>query len=189
MMTSAEREAKGWYCRLLIQGFLKEMDVAVPEKEQEYEQIAYGVRPMVAGLISLYEATGEAEYLKMAGLAGSWLFGNNAAHQQMYDPMTGRCFDGIRDSVTINKNSGAESTIEALHSLVELERYPVAMKLLNYRRVRSGESANSLYALFVRRTPNGENSHGDELTLVLDLKKSKVVVLEGEKSRRYGASK
>ena len=194
MIESAEREAKGWYTRLLIQGFLKEMDVALPEKKLEYEQIAYAARPMIIGLIRLYEATGKAEYLTMAGLAGSWLFGNNAAHQQMYDPMTGRCFDGIKDSVTINKNSGAESTIEALHVLVELERYPVAMGLLTYRHVRSGESANSLYAVFVRRsttrlveTPYGENSQGDELTLVLDLKRSKVVVLEGEKSRKYGA--
>jgi hypothetical protein len=182
MIASAEREAKGWYSRLLIQGFLKEMDVAAPEKKLEYEQIAYSVRPMIVGLIRLYEATGTTEYLKMAGLAGSWFFGNNAAHEQMYDPVTGRGYDGIKDSVTINKNSGAESTIEALHSLVELERYPVAMKLLNYRRVRSGESANSLYALF-------ENSQSDELTLVLDFKKSKMVVLEGEKSRKYGAGK
>ena len=180
MIASAEREAKGWYSRLLIQGFLKEMDVAAPGKKLEYEQIAYAARPMIIGLIRLYEATGKAEYLTMAGLAGSWFFGNNVAHQQMYDPMTGRCYDGIRDSVTINKNSGAESTIEALHSLIEVERYPVAMKLLNYHRVRSGESANALYAKF-------ENSQGDELTLVLDLKKSKVVVLEGEKSKKYGA--
>jgi len=199
MIKSAEREAKGWYSRLLIQGFLKEMDVAAPRKKLEYEQIAYGVRPMIVGLIRLYEATGKTEYLKMAGLAGSWFFGNNAAHEQMYDPVTGRCYDGIRDSVTINRNSGAESTIESLHALVELERYPVAMKLLNYRRVRSSESANSLYAVFVRRsttpdgsghrrlveTPYGENSQGDELTLVLDLKRSKVVVLEGEKSKKY----
>ncbi len=189
MIASAEREAKGWYSRLLIQGFLKEMDVATPEKKLEYEQIAYAMRPMIIGLIRLYEATGKTEYLKMAGLAGSWFFGNNAAHEQMYDPVTGRGYDGIKDSVTINRNSGAESTIEALHSLVELERYPVAMKLLNYRRVRSGQSANSLYAVFVRRTPYGENSQSDELTLVLDLKRSKVVVLEGEESRKYGTGK
>ena len=34
-----------------------------------------------------------------------------------------------------------------------------------------------------------ENPHCDELTLVLDLKKSNVVVLEGEKSRRFSAGK
>ena len=207
MIQSAEREARGFYSRLLIEGFLKEMDVTRPDNKVLFEQIAYAVRPMAVGLVRLYEATGNEEYLTMAGLAASWFFGNNVLGQSMYDPSTGRCFDGIIDSTALNRNSGAESTIEALYALVEIERYPVAMKLLNYRRactpafrfgfpeagrpqcsvtarrrVRSGESANSLYAVF-------ENSQGDELTLVLDLKRSKVVVLEGEKSRKYGAGK
>ena len=32
----------------------------------------------------------------------------------MYDHETGRCFDGINARNSINKNSGAESTIECL---------------------------------------------------------------------------
>ena len=35
----------------------------------------------------------------------------------MYDPATGRCYDGINSPVDINRNSGAESTIEALLAL------------------------------------------------------------------------
>jgi len=35
----------------------------------------------------------------------------------MYDPKTGRCYDGIVSKNNVNKNSGAESTIEALPSL------------------------------------------------------------------------
>ena len=182
MIASAEREAKGFYSRLLINGFLKEMDIADTTKNLKYEQIAYAVRPMSVGLIRLYEATKNPVYLKMAGLAAAWLFGNNPPGETIYDSSTGRCYDGIRDSVTVNKNSGAESTIEALHTLVELERYPAAMKLLNYHHVRRGESAKTLYAVF-------QNLKGDELTLVLDLKKSRVAVLEGEKSKRYGIGK
>jgi len=178
MIESAEREAKGFYSRLLIQGFMKEMDVAAPEKKIEYEQIAYGLRPMVVGLIRLYEATGKSEYLKMAGLAGSWFFGNNTLHQQMYDPATGRCFDGLTDSISVNKNSGAESTIEALHSMIELERFPQAMKYLSYHKVKSGETSDYVYGVF-------ENSSGNQLTLALDLKKSKLMVLEGEKSQEF----
>lgn len=178
MIQSAEREAKGFYSRLLIQGFMKEMDIAAPEKKIEYEQIAYGIRPMVVGLIRLYEATGKSEYLKMAGLAGSWFFGNNTLHQQMYDPATGRCFDGLTDSTTVNKNSGAESTIEALHSMIELERFPEAIKYLNYRKVKSGETSDYIYGVF-------ENSSGNQLTLALDLKKSKLMLLEDEKSKMF----
>ncbi len=182
MIASAEREAQGWYSRLLIHGFKKEIDCADTSKAMTYEQIAYGVRPMAVGLVRLYEATGKKEYLKMAGLACSWFFGNNSLQQQMYDTSTGVCFDGITDSTKVNKNSGAESTIEALHSVLEVGRFPEARKYLNYRKVRNGMKSNSLYAVF-------ENSQGDELTLVLDLKKSKVVMLEGEKSEKYGVGK
>ena len=48
----------------------------------------------------------------------------------MYDPETGRCFDGILSETEINKNSGAESTIEALYAILEIEANPVAKKKL-----------------------------------------------------------
>lgn len=178
MIASAEREATGFYSRLLIQGFKKEMDVAAPGQTIEYEQIAYGIRPLVVGLIRLYEATGKSKYLQMAGLAGSWFFGNNTLQQQMYDPGTGRCFDGLSDSTTVNRNSGAESTIEALHSLIELERFTEATKYLYYRKVKNGTTQKYIYGVF-------EDSSGNELTLALDLKKSNVMVLEGKKSKAF----
>ncbi len=171
MIASAEREAEGWYGRLLIQGFMKEMDVAAPEKKIEYEQIAYGLRPMIVGLIRLYEATSKAEYLKMAGLAGSWFFGNNKLNQQMYDLKAGRCFDGMTDSTMVNKNSGAESTIEALHSLIELEQYPEAMKYITYRKVKNVDERSVLSAVF-------EDASENHVSLKLDLRKSKLVVQE-----------
>jgi hypothetical protein len=49
----------------------------------------------------------------------------------MYDPQTGRCFDGINDKENINKNSGAESTIEALLTLIEVENNPITRKILH----------------------------------------------------------
>ena len=177
MIGSAEREAIGFYSRLLIDGFLKEIDVS-SRTTTVFEQIAYGVRPMAIGLLRLYEANRKPEYLKMAGLAGAWLFGNNDLRQQMYDPSTGRCFDGIRDSATINKNSGAESTIEALATVLELERYPIAKGLLYYRRIASGSSPGFSYALF--RGPAGK-----ETTLLLDLRKSRIQFLDGSRSREF----
>ncbi len=178
MIASAEREAQGWYSRLLILGFKKEIDCADTSKAMTYEQIAYGVRPVAVGLVRLYEATGKKEYLKMAGLACSWFFGNNSLQQQMYDSSTGVCFDGITDSTKVNKNSGAESTIEALHSVLEVGRFPEAKKYLNYRRVRSGTKSNYLYGVF-------ENSSGNQVTLALDIKKSKLMVFEEEKSKEF----
>jgi hypothetical protein len=148
MIASARREADGWYLRLLCKGFAKEMDVRDPESRQEYEQIAYGVRPMAVGLIRLYEATGRREYLVMAGLAAAWLMGNNPVGEPVYDPASGRGYDGISGERGLNRNSGAESTIEALLTLTEVEKYPEAMKYLRYRRDSTTSTVTGLRAVF-----------------------------------------
>jgi hypothetical protein len=150
MINSARREADGFYVRLLVEGLLREMDLANPDTRKEFDQIAYGIRPMAVGLLRLYDATGNADYLRLAGLAASWFFGNNAAGIAMYDSSTGRCFDGILSKSEVNRNSGAESTIEALMTLLELEPYPEALRYCRFIRERS----DSLRADFV--SPAGE---------------------------------
>lgn len=150
LVQSARREADGFYTRLLAQGFRKEMDLADQGKFKEFEQIAYFVRPMAVGLLRLYDVTGRVEYLRLAGLTASWLFGNNPLGEPVYDPATGRCFDGLRNKSELNKNSGAESTIEALLTLTELQAYPEALKFSNYRKAQS----DSLRAEFV--SPSGD---------------------------------
>ncbi len=95
-------------------------------------QIAYGTNMLVLTYTSLYEATDIERYAIYAGLAGSWYFGDNMAGVQMYDPATGRVFDGINGPVSwrVNRNSGAESTIEALMSMIALQNIPKAVDLL-----------------------------------------------------------
>jgi hypothetical protein len=178
MVASAEREVRGFYTRLLIQGFLKWMDLADPEGRKEYEQIAYGIRPMAVGLLRTYEATGRREYAAMAGLAGAWLMGNNPLGQKMYDPQTGRCFDGISAPGDLNRNSGAESTIEALLTLVELEHHPEALRYLRYRRVSHAVSGDTLHALY-------RNDRGVPLTILLDRSEGSVRVLEGAEHEAF----
>jgi hypothetical protein len=178
MVESARREAEGWYSRLLIEGFMKELDVADSTKRTGFEQIAYAVRPVAVGLIRLYEATNDPRYLTMSGLAASWLLGNNVLGQPMYDSANGRCFDGIRDSTTLNRNSGAESTIEALATLVEVEQLPLARRYLYYKKVFSRRGSDYIYGLF-------RNPAGEELTLAIDLKKPELLILEGAKSAEF----
>ena len=177
-VASAEREAQGWYARLLMEGFLKEMDVAGGTAPARFEQIAYGVRPMALGLLYLYEATHRNEYLVMAGLAGSWLTGNNPARSPVYDPATGRCLDGIRDSTTLNLNSGAESTIEALAMLLEVERYPGAAAYLRCVRAASGTVHGVAYAVF-------RDGRGAEATLTREIAGGKLTVYTGDESRAF----
>jgi len=176
MIASAEREARGFYSRLLIDGLLKEWNFAVPQKKIEYEQIAYGIRPMAVGLLRLYDATGNRVYLTMAGLAAAWFFGNNVLDQPMYDPTTGRCFDGITDSTHLNRNSGAESTIEALYTLLEVEQYSLARRYLTYKKVATMSTKEMISASFRDRG-------GDEVVLGLNLKTGKLFSREERGTR------
>ncbi len=175
---SAEREADGFYSRLLIHGWMKEMDVAVRGKTTAYEQIAYGIRPMAVGLLRLYDATKNERYLKMAGLAASWLFGNNSLRQTMYDTATGRCFDGITNAATLNRNSGAESTVEALYTVTELERYPSAKPFLYYVRTDAFTSGTREAGVFT-------DEKGNMAVLVIDTATKAVALLEGDAAARF----
>jgi len=86
-------------------------------EKQQFAQIAYGFRPLIWACMEAFTLTGEKKYKERALEITSWFNGNNIAHQKMYDQATGRCFDGIVSETEVNKNSGAESTIEALLSL------------------------------------------------------------------------
>lgn len=117
---AAKREADLYFARLLKDGWLQEWQLGKEAQAKRFPQIAYGVRCMAVGLLRLYEATGDTNYARQAIQAASWLWGNNAAQTPMYDPQTGRCFDGIEDSTKVNLNSGAESTIEGLLTVMEI---------------------------------------------------------------------
>jgi len=126
---SAAREANTFYAWQLAAGRIKELGV-MPVREG---QIAYGTNTMVQAFMNLYAATGDASYARMGGLAASWFFGNNLAHAQMYDPATGRGFDGIDAAFKVNLNAGAESTIEALMALQAVAHVPEAARYIQYQ--------------------------------------------------------
>jgi hypothetical protein len=86
-------------------------------EQHQFPQIAYGFRPMIWACAEAYKISGDEVYLKRAKEIATWFTGKNIANQQMYNPATGRCYDGIVSKSDVNMNSGAESTIEALLSL------------------------------------------------------------------------
>ena len=61
---------------------------------------------------------------RLAGVAAAWYFGANASGAPMYDPATGVTFDGVAADGTVNHNSGAESTIHGLLSMLALDGAP-----------------------------------------------------------------
>jgi hypothetical protein len=122
-------EIDHFYPAVLAAGGLNHFSVRVTDKkvnvydQASFPQIAYGRRPMVWAALKAYDVTGEKKYLTMARELASWFSGNNPAKAVMYDPATGRGFDGISSPDQINKNAGAESTIEALLTVQALENF------------------------------------------------------------------
>jgi hypothetical protein len=128
IIDSAVQEAEQFYPRLLVYGWMHSIRFDESPAIKAFERIAYQVRCVAVGLIRLYEVAGDARYAIMAGLAGSWLTGNNIAETPMYDPATGRGYDGLKSETKANFNAGAESTIEALYTILEIENYPEAAR-------------------------------------------------------------
>ncbi len=81
---------------------------------KDFSQIAYGMNSTYRGINLLAAVTGNPEYKTLSEKVFAWFKGENIASTQMYDPVSGRCFDGINSIDKVNHNSGAESTIECL---------------------------------------------------------------------------
>jgi hypothetical protein len=99
--------------------------------ENKYDQIAYGVEPMVFAAIEAYKETNDDKYADIAGHLAAWFLGANDAGVNMYDVATGRGYDGISSPSNVNYNAGAESTIESLLSLQNVENYPAVKTALD----------------------------------------------------------
>jgi hypothetical protein len=90
----------------------------------DHVQIAYGAHSRVESLLAAAEAANRPGLRQVAGIAAAWFFGNNPVGVAMYDPATGRTYDGINPNDTnnpVNRNSGAESTIHGLLTMLILD--------------------------------------------------------------------
>ena len=101
--------------------------------EKQFDQIAYGITPMALAAAEAYSITSEDKYADIAGRIAAWYLGANKAGLIMYEKETGRGFDGLSSS-SINSNSGAESTIEALLCFQLIEKYPAIKAAVNKYR-------------------------------------------------------
>lgn len=90
----------------------------------ETVQIAYGVDSRVQSLLAVADTTGTDVAGTLAALHASWFFGANRAGTAMYSPATGVTFDGLEADGRINDNSGAESTIHGLLTMLALDAHP-----------------------------------------------------------------
>lgn len=87
-------------------------------------QIAYGVDSRVQNLLTTSDAAGLPGLGSLAAMNASWFFGANRAGAAMYNPVTGIAYDGLAADGTVNRNSGAESTIHGLLTMLALDAHP-----------------------------------------------------------------
>jgi hypothetical protein len=87
-------------------------------------QIAYGADSRVQSLLAVADATGSDGFTDLAVMQAAWFFGANRSGAVMYDPATGVTYDGIQPNGDVNRNSGAESTIHGLLTMLALDARP-----------------------------------------------------------------
>lgn len=156
---SARKEADGLWGRFLLAGQIP-TEVSSDGTATWYPQIAYGIGSIVDGYLALAEISSDPRYAVFAGLTAGWFLGANPERLSMYDEKTGRTFDGIDgpNPLKVNRNAGAESTVEALLALQRVTSNPIAAEYLHYRPV--GELSTSLASVPNQREyvgPAGEH--------------------------------
>lgn len=110
-------------------------------------QIAYGIDSRVQNLLTTADAAGLPGLRSLAAMHASWFFGANRAGQPMYDPATGVTYDGLAPDGTVNRNSGAESTIHGLLSMIALDAHPaVRTQAVGWNRTPSRAGLISIEA-------------------------------------------
>lgn len=109
-------------------------------------QIAYGADARLQSLVATADATGRTSAHELAGIVAAWFFGANPAGEAMYDPATGRTFDGISGTGQVNHNSGAESTIHGLLSMLVLDEHPGIATLARTAQIQQRDGTLTLQA-------------------------------------------
>jgi hypothetical protein len=108
-------------------------------------QIAYGTDSRLQSLIATADATGR-HARTLAGMFAAWYFGANPAGTPMYDPTTGRTYDGISADGSVNPNSGAESTIHGQLSMIALDQNPGIARLARVATVQERLGTTTMQA-------------------------------------------
>jgi glycosyltransferase involved in cell wall biosynthesis len=89
-----------------------------------HEPARFDQQPVEAGAtvsacLEAYRVTQDPAWMTEARSAFEWFLGRNDLGQDLYDPTTGGCCDGLQED-RINRNQGAESTLAFLLSLAEM---------------------------------------------------------------------
>ncbi|WP_157210261.1 hypothetical protein [Nocardioides aequoreus] len=105
-------------------------------------QIAYGADSRVQNLLAHGTRAGD----ELAGVHAAWFFGANNAGVPTYDPATGVTIDGVEADGRVNQNSGAESTIHGLLTMLQLDAHPRVAEIARTAEIGDGVGVTELQA-------------------------------------------
>jgi len=84
-----------------------------------FDQQPIEANATVSACLEAYRATQDPSWMAEARSAFEWFLGRNDLGQEVYDPATGGCCDGLQED-RVNRNQGAESTLAFHLSLAEM---------------------------------------------------------------------
>lgn len=87
----------------------------------------------VSACLEAYRVTQDAAWMAEARSAFEWFLGRNDLGQELYDPGTGGCCDGLQED-RVNRNQGAESTLAFLLALAEMSRLETSLAAFRQAR-------------------------------------------------------
>jgi glycosyltransferase involved in cell wall biosynthesis len=89
------------------------------QQPARFDQQPVEANATVSACLEAFRATQDSAWINEARSAFEWFLGRNDLGQDLYDPATGGCCDGLQED-RINRNQGAESTLAFLLSLAEM---------------------------------------------------------------------
>lgn len=99
----------------------------------QFDQQPIEANATVAACLEAYRVTTEPRWLDEARSAFEWFLGRNDLGQDLYDPVTGGCCDGLQED-RLNRNQGAESTLAFLLSLAEMSLLESSLAAFSQKR-------------------------------------------------------
>ncbi len=113
-LVSVQSAPQGHFRAIGCHGFFRKGQEPARFDQQPVEACA-----TVSACLEAFQVTQDAFWMTEARSAFEWYLGRNDLGQELYDPATGGCCDGLQED-RVNRNQGAESTLAFLHSLAEM---------------------------------------------------------------------
>lgn len=113
-LVEVQRSPQGHFRAIGCHGFYRKGGMPARFDQQPIEANA-----TVAACLEAYRATQDPRWMNEARSSFEWFLGRNDLGQELYDPATGGCCDGLQED-RVNRNQGAESTLAFLLSLAEM---------------------------------------------------------------------